>query len=245
MQKSIIYKLECQKRIRHKNLSYMDWLRLVVTTEREHFSAAELSVAQNILSFKPTFNRNAMICGLPFQSRGSWRRETEPPKSIRYGATNPVLKGSSSSDLHNTFREKTSNSSWCMYQQPNNLNLLETKQYAQINTFFRIQFGDVSLDGLMVASVTARKHSTSSKSNLVRVTRNESLNMSTLFVTVKNIYPSRIATVPFCSNVKTIRTKHIYENKSPYSSSDTKVELKELVMISLHPERVLGWKYCK
>jgi len=175
----------------------MGWLRLVVSTEREHFSAAELLVAQNILSFKPTFNRNAMICGLPFQSRGSWRRETEPPKSIRYGATNPVLKGSSSSDLHYTFREKTSNSSWCMYQQPNNLNLLETKQYAQINTFFRIQFGDVSLDGLMVASVTARKHSTSSKSNLVRITRNESLNMSTLFVTVKNIYPSRIATVPF------------------------------------------------
>jgi hypothetical protein len=156
------------------------------------------------------------------------------PRQVGYGSEKGILEGSVSSRLHNNFREKVSNSSWCILKQPN-----FPKRYAQINTFFPIHIGDASLDGLMVASVTCRTYSIIPKTNLVKITRTGSLDVSTLFVNTKDIYPTRIATIPFASSKdKAIKVRSRKQFHKQFSSAERDAELKELIMITLHPERL-------
>lgn len=232
---STLYKLvEFQRRMKqHAKMSTSEWLRFVIKNEEEQFDIQEVNVAQNILSYKPSFFKNAVISGLLFQSRGSSLRETMAPKQVGYGSEKGILEGSISSRLQNNFRDKASNSSWCILKQQN-----FSKLYAQINTFFPIHIGDTSLDGLMVASVTCRTYSIIPKTNLVKITRTGSLDVSTLFVSTKDIYPTRIATIPFASQERAIKVRSRKQFHKQFSSTDRNAELKELIMFTLHPERL-------
>lgn len=107
-----------------------------------------------------------------------------------------------------------------------------------MNAFFQIQFGDVSVDSLLVASVTSRFHTTIPKTELCRISRKGSLNIETLFVAVKDIYPSRIATLPFADGWKAINVKSRSTQLRPFCTSSPKAELKDLIMLTLHPDRL-------
>ena len=75
-----------QRRSRqHAKISTSVWLRFVIKNEEEQFNIEEATVAQNILSYKPSFFKNAIISGLLFQSRGSSLRETMAPRRIGKG----------------------------------------------------------------------------------------------------------------------------------------------------------------
>lgn len=235
IEKSVVYNLECKRRSMKQStkIGISDWLRIVFENKEEGFSIDEVRVAQNILSFQPSYFQNAIISGLEFQSRGSWQRETKAPKQSCYGSEKLIVQGSRYSELQYSFREKVNNSSWCILKQQTS-----RKLYAQINTFFQIQIGDASLDGHLVASVTCRNHSIIPKTNLVNISRIGSLNVDTVFVSLLDIYPSRVATIPFTKNWKAIKVRARTEFISTYSTSSRDAELKELIMFTLHPERL-------
>ena len=232
-QSSVVYKLQCKRRIDKKNRSVSDWLRYVIQNESGDFGTEEVLVAQNLLHFQPTYYQNALISGLTFQSRGSWKREIERPKQNRYGSEKPDFRGSNSSDLSHSYRDKMDNSSWCIYQQPK-----LQKRYAQINMFFQVHIGDASLDGVCLASVTSRNHLSIAKTNLVKIRRQESLDIDTLFVSTKDLYPTRIGTIPFSNNWKAIRTRAKAWSQTIYSTSDQGAEFTEMIMFTLHPEKL-------
>jgi hypothetical protein len=234
---SIVYSLEAQRRQLKERLSVSDWLRIVTTNENGKFSAEEVYVSNNLLSMDPVFFQNATIQGLLFHSRGSWKRETSRPTKEGYGKEKPTMKGSGSSELRNNFRDKANYSSWCIFQHQE-----YPKHYAQINAFFQIQVGDKSLDGLMVASVTSRIHHSHNKFNFVRIPIQGSLNTNTLFVSIKDIFPTRIATIPFAKDgiAINIRKNNVLRNNyftCKYSTSFSESVI-ELYMFILHPERL-------
>ena len=234
---SALYSLEFKRRnTNNKNIGSMNWLHFISNNlDSTKFSTEEVRVAKRILSFKPTYFQKAMINSLKFSSRGSWCRETIGPTKLAYGQQSKQdLKGSKWSDLNTTFLDKSSSSSWCMLKQ-HKCDML----YGQLNSFFKIDIGDASLDGLLVASVTCRKHGIIPRTNLVRIGARDSFDISTLFITITDIYPSRIATVPFDSSGKAIRVRINDNRKSSYSTkNNNKLVLKELLMLSLHPERL-------
>jgi len=102
-----------------------------------------------------------------------------------------------------------------------------------------IEVGDKSLDGLIVASVTSRNYQHITKYNLVKIESNTSLNSNILFVSIKDIYPTRIATIPFAKNrvAINIKRKNVVKCSKYYSTSyfDSPVEL---YVFTLHPERL-------
>jgi hypothetical protein len=112
------------------------------------------------------------------------------------------------------------------------------KHYAQINAFFQIQVGDNALDGLIVASVTSRNYQQNTKYNLVKIESQRSLNSNILFVSIKDIYPTRIATIPFAKNGIVINIRRSNVLKCKYSASHLYSLLVELYMFTLHPERL-------
>jgi hypothetical protein len=150
-----------------------------------------------------------------------------------YGSGQLIFKGSKYSKLHHNFSDKADYSSWCIFKHPNH-----AKHYAQINAFFQIQVGDKPLDGLIVASVTSRKYQQNSKYNLVKIESERSLNSNILFVSIKDIYPTRIATIPFAKNGIAINVKKTNVLKCKYSTRSTFDSLVELYMFTLHPERL-------
>jgi hypothetical protein len=233
---SIVYNLEAKRRETFKNdSSVSEWLRFVTKNENGSFSDEEVVVSTNLLGLNPDFFQNATISGLLFHSRGSWKRETiRPTRDGVYGSGQLVFKGSKYSELRQNFRDKADYSSWCIFKHSNH-----AKHYAQINAFFQIQVGDKSLDGLIVASVTSRNYQYKSKYNLVKIiASNSSLNSNILFVTIKDIYPTRIATIPFAKNGIAINIKsNVLMMNCKYSTSYFD-SLVELYMFTLHPERL-------
>lgn len=232
-QKSIVYNLEIKRRIHNKGATVSNWLKHVVNNESHLFCVEEVNVANNLLSLNPEFFQKATIRGLSIRSRGSWKREKSMPKSQRYGSQSNLLKGSLCSELQNCFRDKINSSSWCIYRQSE-----YPKMYAQVNGFFQFHVGDESLDGLLIASVTSRHYTLTPKTNLVKISNKESLNLNSLFVSIKDIFPSRIATIPFINTVKAINTHKPFTFNSTYSTNNKNNELSFLIMITLHPERL-------
>jgi hypothetical protein len=236
---SIVYNLEAQRRIHNSSFSVKEWLRFVTTNENGKFSEEEVNVSIKLLSFAPEFFQNATIRGLLFHSRGSWKRETSrPTKADGYGQEKLTLKGSKSSDLRNNFRDKANYSSWCIFNHQNSVSY-----YAQINAFFKIEVGDKSLDGLLVASVTSHNDQFNAKYNLVKIRIKDSLNSDILFVSIKDIYPTRIATIPFAKDLIAIniRKNNVLRTKYStciYSTSFSESSVIELYMFVLHPERL-------
>ena len=173
---SIVYNLEDKRKTLKKDSSVSEWLRIVTKNENGKFSDEEVIVSTNLLSMNPKFYKNAKISGLLFHSRGFWKRETSGPirKGV-YGSGQLIFKGSIHSELRDNFSDKADYSSWCIFKHPNH-----PKHYAQINTFFRIEVGDKSLDGLIVASVTSRNYQHITKYNLVKIESNTSLNSNIL-----------------------------------------------------------------
>jgi hypothetical protein len=230
---SIVYNLEIKRRLNNINWTVSNWLKHVVKNENELFCIEEVNVANNLLSLNPHFFANATIRGLSIRSRGSWRRETIMPTRV-YGSQTLLLKGKSiSSDLQNCFRDKKNSSSWCIYKQSE-----YPKLYAQVNAFFQFKVGDKSLDGLLLASVTSRKYSLIPKTNLVKISKKDSLNLNCLFVSIRDIFPSRIATIPFINSLKAINTRKPFTFNSTFSTNNKNNELSHLIMITLHPERL-------
>ena len=231
---SIVYNLEDKRSKFKKDSSVSEWLRFVTKNENGKFSDEEVVVSTNLLSLIPEFFQNATISGLLFHSRGSWKRETiGPTRDGVYGSGQLIFKGSKYSKLHHNFSDKADYSSWCIFKHPNH-----AKHYAQINAFFQIQVGDKPLDGLIVASVTSRKYQQNSKYNLVKIESERSLNSNILFVSIKDIYPTRIATIPFAKNGIAINVKKTNVLKCKYSTRSTFDSLVELYMFTLHPERL-------
>lgn len=106
---SAVYRIAHKKKYIDKNASNLKWLKYVVLNGAEvDFSGTDVAVARNILSFQPKYFQRATVGGIAFKSRGSWRRETQLPKHSAYGQSKFDLKGSDSSELNLTFRDKES-----------------------------------------------------------------------------------------------------------------------------------------
>ena len=88
----------------------------------------------------------------------------------------------------------------------------------------------------MIASVTARKYDTVSKSSVHRITSVGSLNIETLFVATTDIYPTRIAILPLTVNGKAINARKQSIN-TEFSTSNTS-EFSHLYMITLNPDKL-------
>ena len=229
---SIIYNLEIKRRQHNKDWKISDWLKHVVKNEKDLFGVDEVKVSTSLLTLNPAFFQNATIRGLAFRSRGSWRREKLMPKR-QYAAQKFILKGSYSSELQYSFRDKLNSSCWCIFKQST-----YPKLYGQVNGFFQLNVGDKSLDGLLLASVTGRNFSLTPKTNLVKITNKGSLNLNSIFVNILDIFPTRIATIPFSDNEKAINIRRPNAFNSYYSTNNKNIGLSELIMITLHPERL-------
>jgi hypothetical protein len=234
---SIVYNLEAKRREIFKNdSSVSEWFRFVIKNENGRFTDEEVIVSTNLLSLTPQFFQHATISGLLFHSRGSWKRETiGPTRDGVYGSGQLFFKGSKYSELHLNFSDKANYSSWCIFKHQNHAK----HYYAQINAFFQIRIGDKSLDGLIIASVTCRNYQYISKYNLFKILSKRSLNSNILFVSIKDIYPTRIATIPFAKNGIAINIRRKNDLKCKYSTSSSCFDsLVELYMFTLHPERL-------
>ena len=92
------------------------------------------------------------------------------------------------------WKDKKNYSSWCK------LLLAKSSSYGHLNAFFEVSIGDNSVDGLLVASVTSYK-SVPKAPNLVDIVyHNGSMDRSNVFIALQDIYPTRIATIPFGNN---------------------------------------------
>jgi hypothetical protein len=234
---SCIYRIESLRLEEYKDLTPFEWLNYNLNTNNREtceLTMEELDVCRAILQFEPKFFGAAHIYGMQFTSRGSWLRETQKPKLARYGVQSKEyeehnIKGS----LKRSWYVAASYGSWCRFEQ-------EGKQhsYGQINTFFTIKIGDKSIDGLIVAAVTARKYSNIPKSSVDMISCKCSLDIKTIFVATTDIYPTRIATLPLSFNKVAISVKKKIKD-SEFATSNLS-EFVYLYMISLHPEKLVN-----
>ena len=129
---SAIYRIECLRIELGNQMTTMEWLQHVSDNGGADMFGDDYDIAQNLLTFKPTFFQRAHLYGVSFVSRGSWLRETEFPKIARYGDQNKdYIESNKLGSLNESWRRSTSYGSWCRFEQ------LEGKHsYGQINTFF-------------------------------------------------------------------------------------------------------------
>jgi len=233
-QKSSIYRIECIRHSKYRHLTIFQWLNYICNPENiidkefeENFIDEDLDVAVKLLHFEAQFYQYAYIYGVEFASRGSCLRETKISRIGRYGDQKKLLAGS----LQNDWNEGSNYGSWCTFEQYNKKNT-----YGQINAFFRITMLEPSVDGLILASVTSRKHSVYPKSSVHCISSSGSLNNDILFVATTDIFPSRIATLPFNSQNKVISL--VRKNvDAMYATSETS-DLTYVFMIILNPEKL-------
>ena len=168
--------------------TYYEMLSFVVDikeSDLDIFSPDEVVLARAILGFKPNFHCKAWVYGLMFRSRGSTFRE--------------YAKGDNEID----WKDKKNYSSWCKFIQTKT----SRYRYAKINAFFEVLLGDDSVDGLLVASVTSYKDRKKAPNQLVDIVDcSGSMDVSILFIALQDIYPTRIATIPFGDNDLPINT---------------------------------------
>ena len=174
----------------------------------DHFEEDELSLAKTLINFKPQFQSNARIYGLMFQSRGSQFREY------------------SLGDGEIDWKVKSNLSSWCKFP------LRKTFRYAKINAFFEVHIGDNSLDGLLIASVTSHVHTRRPPNLVDLVNHKASMDRSICFIALQEIYPTRIALVPFGENHLPIKINR-----------DTKKRIIETKFVNLRTTTPLSYYY--
>jgi hypothetical protein len=147
-------------------------------------------LADEFLNMKPISHRKAVVYGIPFKGRGINCRETEVPSDIRYGAqSNKTRKHCLK------WFDKKEYSSWCRFSQKSKPNSQNISRYGQINAFFKLNISDPVLNGILIASVSAYKFGASE--GVETVLYNGALDATKLFVSLQDIHPTQVATIPF------------------------------------------------
>ena len=173
---------------RNLNRSYKSVFSYVVWNEQS-FEKEFVHFSRKILNFRPRWQKQAIIYGIPFGSRGSDCREVEKPIShevyYKYNPSNTKSKWHHKSDI----------SCWFKYDK---------NTYGKLNSFFTVdELGDEAMNGLLLASVTCFNIDIEKRRNVDRVSHQYSLK-EIYFVALQDIIPSRVATIPFNENDQTI-----------------------------------------
>jgi hypothetical protein len=191
------------------------------------------SVSAEFLNLKPISYKRAVIYGVPFKGRGMSCRETEPPSDIRYGAE----KSKNQKQCLNWW-DKKEYSSWCrLTQQTKKGSYNNASRYAQINSFFQLNLlSDPVLQNLLLASITA--YECSSKEGVDIVAYNGAIDASKFFVSLQDIHPTQVATIPFTNDnfVLSRRFSGIYGNFVKYFGKNTPIIY--YVMLIMQPENL-------
>ena len=191
------------------------------------------SVSAEFLNLKPISYRRAVIYGVPFKGRGMSCRETEPPSDIRSGAE----KSKNQKHCLNWW-DKKEYSSWCRFtQQTKKGSYNNASRYAQINSFFKLNLlSDPVLQNLLLASITA--YECSSKEGVDIVAYNGAIDASKFFVSLQDIHPTQVATIPFTNDnfVLSRRFSGIYGNFVKYFGKNTPIMY--YVMLIMQPENL-------
>jgi hypothetical protein len=197
------------------------------------YSEEYRSVSKEILNFKPISYRRAVIYGVPFKGRGMSCRETEPPSDIRSGAE----KSKNQKHCLNWW-DKKEYSSWCrLTQQTKKGSYNNASRYAQINSFFKLNLlSDPVLQNLLLASITA--YECKSKEGVDIVAYNGAIDASKFFVSLQDIHPTQVATIPFTNDnfVLSRRFSGIYGNFVKYFGNNTPIIY--YVMLIMQPENL-------
>ena len=160
-------------------------------------------------------------------------RETEPPSDIRYGAE----KSKNQKQCLNWW-DKKEYSSWCRFTQQTKKGYYNNaSRYAQINSFFKLNLpSDPVLQNLLLASITA--YECSSKEGVDIVNYNGAIDASKFFVSLQDIHPTQVATIPFTNDnfVLSRRFSGIYGNFVKYFGKDTPIMY--YVMLIMQPENL-------
>ena len=212
-----VYRLVKSMREQFKAIkTFYEMLLFVVDikeSDLDIFSPNEVALARAIIGFKPNFHRKAWVYGLMFRSRGSTFREK--------------AKGDNEFD----WKDKKNYSSWCKFIQT------KTSRYAKINAFFEVLLGDDSVDGLLVASVTSYKDRKKAPNILVDIVDHSgSMDDSILFVALQDIYPTRIATIPFGDNHLPINTSQ--KTRDPKFVNESERQLSYSYMLQMDADKI-------
>jgi hypothetical protein len=234
LQHSAIYRIHSIRQEKFQFYSTYEWLKYIELSGDtiKELTVDDFDVAMTLLVFKPTFYSKAHIYGVLFNSRGNWLRELKVPESLRYGVQNlSYIEGTHKDYLKESFNNPKSYGSWCRFESTEGRH-----SYGQINSFFQIKIGDPSVDGLVIASITARKYNTFPKSSLHYIQGSGSLDEKFLFISTTDIYPTRIATVPFNQKNEAINVER-QDVSTEYSTSNTS-NFSYLYMITLNPDKI-------
>ncbi len=234
---SAIHRIFTNKEL-HAHTTWVQKLQHMTDEVHSHtFSDEDVKVANAILQFKPMFYKEALIYGTHFYSRGSQCREFEysSNQSRRYGGDTFSPSNTNTGqwfDKHNT-------RSWCKFQCGKS-----TKRYGLLNAFFDVKsLGDQSLNGLLLASMTTFKY-TSTPGKVEKVSREESFdNHSIYFVALQDIFPTQVCTIPFLDENTAISIKNtvteVKIRKDTVSLyDDMNIKPNFYVMILMHPDRL-------
>jgi 3-isopropylmalate dehydratase small subunit len=217
------------------------WLSNVSSMQDDELEDVKLtikhrSVATELSTINVCFFKNAYIYGEKFRSRGSEFRQTTP--ATKGSVINTYNEGkvydSKQWVLKNWYR------SWCKYTYE--INNVKEDLYGHLNGFFKLESTDEFVSGLMLASVTGRRFYNSKSKNrqasvdFVRI--KNSYYPRNLFLSIADIYPSQIGTIPLDYKQRPIEVP--FKNrtsKEKYFSYEPDT-MQEFAMIVLKPEKI-------
>ena len=191
------------------------------------------SVSEEILNMKPISYRRAMVYGVPFKGRGMSCRETALPTDIRYGAEKAKIQKQCLS-----WWDKKEYSSWCRFsQQTKRKSNNNVSRYAQINSFFKLTLSsDPVLQNLLVASITA--YECISKEGIDTVAYQGALDKRKFFVSLQDIHPTQIATIPFTNDDFVLSRRFSGNNGNFVKYFGKNAPVKFYVMFIMQPENL-------
>lgn len=191
------------------------------------------SVSEEILNMKPISYRRAMVYGVPFKGRGMSCRETALPTDIRYGAEKAKIQKQCLS-----WWDKKEYSSWCRFsQQTKRKSNNNVSRYAQINSFFKLTLSsDPVLQNLLVASITA--YECISKEGIDTVAYQGALDSHKFFVSLQDIHPTQIATIPFTNDDFVLSRRFSGNNGNFVKYFGKNAPVKFYVMLIMQPENL-------
>jgi hypothetical protein len=173
-----------------------------------------------------------MVYGVPFKGRGINCRETALPSDIRYGAEKAKIQKQCLS-----WWDKKEYSSWCRFSQRTKKNSnYNVSRYGQINSFFKLNLSDPVLQNLLVASITA--YECISKEGIDTVAYQGALDTGKFFVSLQDIHPTQVATLPFTNDDFVLSRKFSgkFGNFVKYFGKNTPVKF--YVMFIMQPENL-------
>ena len=191
------------------------------------------SVSEEVLNMKPISYRRAMVYGVPFKGRGMNCRETALPSDIRYGAERAKIQKQCLS-----WWDKKEYSSWCRFsQQTKRKSNNNVSRYAQINSFFKLTLSsDPVLQNLLVASITA--YECISKEGIDTVAYQGALDSHKFFVSLQDIHPTQIATIPFTNDDFVLSRRFSGNNGNFVKYFGKNAPVKFYVMFIMQPENL-------